>query len=347
MPVSPWNLPTSDIDAGVWNSAGSLESMRGARVLVTGGTGFLGSWLVSSLLRASTLLGLGLRLVLLTRNPDSVPIAESPEVSLLRGDVRSLDDPGELNFIVHGAATSSSIYGQDDGIPKNMAATVVEGTQAVLDLGARYHARVLFLSSGAVYGPQTSPVSEDCMSAPDSMDPRSTYGQAKRLAETLCVAAAESLEVSVVVARLFAFIGPRIPLDIHFAAGNFMRDALDGRPITVGSDGLPRRSYMYTGDLPEWCWTLIAAGRSGVAYNVGSSEPVTIAELANEIARIPAPPLEVQILGAPNGETPPWYVPVTTRVETEFGLGLRTPLDDALQKTYAWFSEFRAGTRSA
>lgn len=342
MPVNPWNLPISDIDAGVRNSAGSLESMRGARVLVTGGTGFLGSWLVSSLLRANALLGLGLQLVLLTRNPNSVPMSEGPELSFLRGDVRSLSDPGEINFVIHGAATSSSIYGQGDGVPKNMAATIVEGTQAVLDLGAKYRARILFLSSGAIYGPQTSPVSEDCMSAPDSMDPRSTYGQAKRLAETLCVAAAESFEVSVVVARLFAFVGPRIPLDIHFAAGNFMRDALDGRPITVGGDGSPRRSYMYTGDLPEWCWTLISAGRSGVAYNVGSPEPVTIAELANQIARIPTPPLEVKILGDFNGETPPWYVPKTTRVETEFGLGLRTPLVDALQNTYAWFSEFRA-----
>ncbi|HVB01392.1 MAG TPA: NAD-dependent epimerase/dehydratase family protein [Acidimicrobiales bacterium] len=337
-----WNLPTFDVDGGVQNCAGSLESLRGARVLITGGTGFLGSWLVSSLLRANTMLGLGLHLVLLTRNPDAVPIMEGSDVSLLRGDVRTIDDPGEIDFIVHGAATSSSVYGQDDGIPKRMAATVVEGTQAVLDLGAKYRSRILFLSSGAVYGPQTAPVSEDCTTAPDSLDPRSTYGQAKRLAETLCAAAIESRDVSVVVARLFAFVGPRIPLDRHFAVGNFIRDALDGRPIIVAGDGVARRSYMYTGDLPEWCWTLIANGRSGVAYNVGSPTPVTIAELAHAVARIPEPRVDVQILGTPNDQSPPWYVPVTTRAETEFGLGLTTPFDEALRKTYAWFSEFRA-----
>ena len=341
MSATPWNLPTLDVDAGVESAAGSLESLRGARVLITGGTGFLGSWLVSSLLRANTLFGLGLHLVVLSRNPDAVPIAEGSDVSFVRGDVRTISDPGEINFIVHGAATSSSVYGQDDGIPTRMAATVVEGTQAVLDIGERYGSRMLFLSSGAVYGPQTAPVAETCMTAPDTLDPRSTYGQAKRLAETLCAAAIESRGVAVVVARLFAFVGPRIPLDRHFAAGNFIRDALDGHPIVVAGDGLARRSYMYTGDLPQWCWTLLANGRTGLAYNVGSATPVTIGELAKTVARIPEPGVAVEVRGTPDGAEPPWYVPVTARAESELGLRLVTPLDDALRKTYAWFSQFR------
>ena len=91
------------------------------------------------------------------------------------------------------------------------------------------------------------------------MDPRSAYAEAKRLAETMFAAATESGDVEAVVARLFAFIGPRIPLDAHFAAGNFLRDALAGRPVEVHGDGQPRRSYLYAGDLPEWCWALLAA----------------------------------------------------------------------------------------
>jgi len=345
MSATPWNLPASDIDAGVEKSSHFLESLRGARILVTGGTGFLGCWLVSSLLRANTSLGLDLKMLVLTRDPGAVPIEESPVVSLLHGDVRSLVDPGEINFIIHGAASSSSVFGEGDGIPTRMAATIIEGTHAVLDLGAKYRARLLFLSSGAVYGPQIAEVSESCMTAPDTLDVRSIYGQAKRLAETLCAVATESNDVSTVVARLFAFIGPKIPLNIHYAAGNFMRDALAGKPIMVHGDGRSRRSYMYAGDLPDWCWALISKGRPGVAYNVGSPEAISIAELAIRIAGITAPPLQVQILGTPGEKEPPWYVPDTSRIQSELGLVLRTPLDDALRKTYVWFSSLKKPVR--
>lgn len=334
-----WDLPLADLDAGIERSAEDLITLRGSRILITGGTGFLGSWLVASLLRAGVLLKLDLKLVVLTRDPSAVPIAENSMLSLLRGDVRSLPDPGFVDFIVHGAATSSSIYGLGDGDPRRMAETIIEGTQSVIAAGAKYRARLLFLSSGAVYGPQIGKVAEDCLTAPDPMDPRSAYGQAKRMAETLCVAATEAGEVSAVVARLFAFVGPRIPLDVHFAAGNFIRDALDGRQIIVRGDGRPRRSYLYTGDLPEWSWALAARGRPGVAYNVGSPEPVTIEELARKTANIATTPVEIEVLAAPDSASPPWYVPCTERSQEELGLSPRTGLDDALRKTFDWFSE--------
>jgi dTDP-glucose 4,6-dehydratase len=334
----PWNLPLVDLDEGAVRSAGDLANFRGARILVTGGTGFLGSWLVASLLRSNVLFDLDVELVLLTRNPDLVPLEEGSGLSFLRGDVRSLPDPGQIDLVIHGAASSSSTFGRDEGAPQRMAATIVEGTQAVLELATKNSARVLFLSSGAVYGPQINAVDEACLTAPDPMDTRSAYGQAKRLAETLCVAATETGNASVVVARLFAFVGPRIPLHAHFAAGNFLSDVLAGRAVTIQGDGRPRRSYLYTGDLPEWCWALLARGRSGTAYNVGSPEPVTIAELAGHIAAISTPPVEVRVLGKSQDIAPPWYVPTIDRAEKDLGLKVRTDLAHSLSKTFAWLA---------
>src|SRR5581483_1431185 len=139
------------------------------------------------------------------------------------------------------------------------------------------------------------PVAEDAPTAPDALDPRSSYGNAKRLAENLCAISTQAGRADVVVGRLFAFVGPRIPLDAHFAIGNFLHDALEGRPIVVRGDGQARRSYLYAGELPEWCWALLARGRSGAAYNVGSPQGVTIADLAGLVAKLATQPPEVRI----------------------------------------------------
>jgi len=260
-------------------------------------------------------------------------------VATVVADVRRLPRLGAFDLVIHGAASSSATYGLDDGDPREMARTIVDGTLAVLDAAASSSARVLFLSSGAVYGPLRAPVAETATGGPDPMDPRSAYAEAKRLAETMFAAATESGDVEAVVARLFAFIGPRIPLDAHFAAGNFLRDALAGRPVEVHGDGQPRRSYLYAGDLPEWCWALLARGRPGAAYNVGSPEAVTIAELARRVAA--AGGVGVHIARSPCPDDVPWYVPDTARARIELGLEPRTDLDSSIRRTLAWLADSR------
>jgi dTDP-glucose 4,6-dehydratase len=218
-----------------------------------------------------------------------------------------------------------------------MAATITDGTRQVLEVAARSRSRVLFLSSGAVYGRQAvQHVAEDASTGPDPMDPRSAYGQAKRLAETLCAAATAAGDASVVVARLFTFIGPRLPLSAHFAAGNFLADAGMGRPVSVHGDGRAVRSYLYAGDFPEWAWALLARGEGGRAYNVGSAQAVTIAELAAKVAEAVTPATTIEILGTPSAGTADRYVPDVARAAHELGVEPRTGLVSAIEKSLHW-----------
>src|SRR5947199_219596 len=101
-------------------------------------------------------------------------------------------------------------------------------------------------SSGAVYGRQPADLShipEDYPGAPSTTDTGSGYGQAKRISEFLCSSYAQAYGFRAAIARLFAFIGPYLPLDRNYAAGNFVRDAMAGGPVEIAGDGTPYRSY--------------------------------------------------------------------------------------------------------
>ena len=341
MTTIPWGLPTSDLDDAVARAANDLEQWRGARMLLTGATGFLGSWLTATLLRANDLLGLGLRLVVVTRTPAAVPLATGPMLQLVAADVRKLPSVGQVDLVVHGA-TASSRFDGGEADPRTMAGTILDGTRAALEAASASRARVLFLSSGAVYGRQTADaVPEEHLGGPDPLEPGAAYAEAKRLAENWCAATTAAGDAAVVVARLFAFVGPRIPLDGHFAAGNFLADVLASRSVRVNGDGRPLRSYLYAGDLPEWLVAVLARGVPGRAYNVGSPEPVSIVDLARRTAALADQPLDVQITGRPSAGPPHRYVPDTRRAEQELDLRPRVGLDEALRRTLSWYAARR------
>ena len=194
------------------------------------------------------------------------------------------------------------------------------------------------MSSGAVYGRQpwdVSHVGEDDRGGPDPRDPRSAYGEGKRAAEMLCAIYGKQFGVDVVTARIFALLGPLLSLDIHFAAGNFIRDAIAGQTIRVEGSGEAVRSYLYAADLAVWLWTLLIDGEPGATYNVGSEEDVSIAELARRTAALLGAP-QVEVLGRPDpGWNPGRYVPSTGRIRTDLGLAATVPLDEAIRRTAA------------
>jgi len=348
------SLPKPDLAHVATYTAGEWDALRGRNIFVTGGTGFFGRWLLESFAFAGDLLDLGAHMTVLTRDPTAFAakapaLAAHPSICFVRGDVRHLDPAhilpqlppghsGQFPFVIHAAMDS---VGQDD--PVATFDTIVTGTRAVLDFALASGAtRFLFTSSGAVYGPQPPDIThipETHHGSPDCSRPSSAYGEGKRAAELLCAAYHDRHPAfHPVIARCFAFVGPFLPIDAHFAIGNFIRDALRGGPIAIGGDGTPYRSYLHAADLAIWLWTLLFRGRPAYPYNVGSEEDVTILELASTVAEcFPVPP-DVHLARQPLPGIPPSrYVPATRRAR-ELGLSVLIPLKEAISRTAAWHS---------
>ena len=333
----------SDLDEAVARAEDSLRSLEGARILVTGGTGFLGRWICATLAHANDRLGLDVEAWVVTRSPQAAfetypGLWDRHGLHLWQGDVRTFADPdGAFSHVVHGAAETSQWT--DVRASLEGADAIVSGTRRVLEFAeTKGCSRLLFLSSGAVYG--TQPVSiramgEDYALAPLTRDRKTGYAHAKRLAEWMCVAQAGGSAMESVIARCYAFLGPGLPLNGTFAAGNFIRDSVGGDPIVIKGTGRDVRTYLYAGDLAVWVWTMLVRGNSGEAYNVGSDEEVTIGELANVVAKRSQPPVPVQVLGADAPGVSSRYVPSITKAR-ELGLEVYTPLNRAVDQTWRW-----------
>jgi nucleoside-diphosphate-sugar epimerase len=229
--------------------------------------------------------------------------------------------------------------------PQEMFETIVDGTRRVLQFAAASGCRkLLFVSSGAVYGkqpPELTHIPEDYLGAPDPLDPASAYGEGKRAAEMLCVVAGKKHGFEIKIARCFAFVGPHLPLDAHFAIGNFIRDALAGSPIRVNGDGTPLRSYLYAADLAVWLWTLLFAGTAGKAYNVGSDQAVSIADLSRTIADLISLGAQVEIARQSTPGAPvAIYVPSTDRARLELNLHSFVDLESAIRRSITWHRRY-------
>jgi len=338
-------LPSEDLDHVLAHTSGLWDAMRGSSLFVTGGTGFVGRWLVESLCWANEQLGAQVSAVLLTRDPEAFRaeaphIAGKPWIRLHRGDVCSFEYPEDtFDFVIHAATARS--FKPDSRRPLSTFDQDIEGTRRVLDLARQRGAeRFLFTSSGAVYGkqpPDLSHIPEEYAGAPSSTDTASAYGQAKRVSEFMCTMHAQQYGFSAAIARLFAFVGPRLPLGENFAVGNFIRDVLGGGPVRIAGDGTPYRSYLYAADLAIWLWTILMKGQSARPYNVGSGTAVNIRDLARAVVDATAPGTKIECARTPvAGQPAARYVPSPRRAEIELGLRSLIPLDEGVRRTYFW-----------
>ena len=338
-------LPSEDLEHILAHTLSLWPDLRGTSIFITGGTGFVGTWLVESLAWANQRLHLDIKATLLTRNPagfrQRAPhLAGESWLSLLEGDARSFDFPeGTFQFVIHVATENQ--FAPTLEHPLASFERDVQGTRRVLEF-ARTHGtrRLLFTSSGAAYGKQPAELThipEGYPGAPSPLDPNSAYGQAKRISEFACAMYGRQYGFDAVLARLFAFVGPHLPLDLNFAVGNFLRDVMQGGPVKIGGDGTPYRSYLYAADLAIWLWTLLVHGEPARLYNVGSANEVTIAELARVVVDNTVPGTRIEIAQKPTpGAAPARYVPLVERAEKELGLKPLISLAEGVKRMYAW-----------
>jgi nucleoside-diphosphate-sugar epimerase len=320
--------------------------MRNQRIFITGGTGFFGCWLVESFVHINSALNLNAHATILTRNPVGFAakcphLAADPAITLLSGDVRDFTFPeGDFRFVIHAATDASARQAAE--APLDMLTTILAGTQRTLEFAASHGTcRFLLTSSGAVYGKQPCDIThlpESYTGAPDPLDPASVYSEGKRASELMCALFHKTAGIECAIARCWAFSGPHLPLDAHFAIGNFIGDVLAGRPIRIAGDGTPRRSYLYAADLAIWLWTMLFRAPSLIPINVGSSHDVSILELAKTVAAVLNPEAEMQVASQPlPGAAPLRYVPAVDRAKQLLGLKETVDLQESIRRTAAWY----------
>jgi len=326
-------LPLQDLEHVV-SEVGSLwKILSGKRVLFTGASGFFGSWMLETFLHAGTTLDLPFRALALTRNTkrfsEHLPhIACDPRVEIMESDAATMPDPnGPVDYLVHSLVP-------DAGTPLTQKDLIFRSaTQRLLDIALQKNSRAFLLcSTGAVYQPKNppAPFSEDDPLVP--LDAPLSYGLIRRRLEDQCRSALEKSGVALKIARGFAFVGPRLPLDANFAIGNFIRDSLAGGPIIVKGDGSPIRSYLYAADMAAWLWKILLQGTCGSAYNVGSSESTTISDLAKSIADLFATDVRIEHAPAP-GNAPSCYL---SRTDYELSPAKLVSMPESLDRTARW-----------
>lgn len=339
-------LPQDNLDR-VFHGLGEQAWRRfaGQRFFITGGTGFLGKWMLSTLIDADRRLGLGCHIEVLTRDPAAFVLAapglaKAPGVELLQGDVRDFAfSASPLDVVLHGA---TDVVAQHS--PMDTFSTCVEGTRRVLARAQAGGARdFLLMSSGAVYGAHPADpqgVSEDFQGAPDTTRPASAYGEGKRASEWLACAQGADSGLQVKIARIYAQVGPYLPLDKHFAIGNFIRDAMAGREVVVQGDGTPMRSYLHVTDTVIWLWAMLLRGQPQRAWNVGGEEAISIADLAHKVRAWVGSHAPVRILQpADASRRVECYVPDVRRARTELQVPPPLALDEALVRTLRWLRD--------
>ena len=292
------------------------------KIFLTGGTGFFGCSLLDEIAGGKYR---EYRFVMLSRRAKEFEKFHSeygalPNVEFLSADVRELAQCNEtFDYIIHAATPSVDV--PDD---VELHDIIVNGTQKVLEFARKCGAKkLLYVSSGGVYGKGTAPFKENSHCHPETV-----YGKAKLEAEKMVL----SSGIPAVIMRGFAFAGKHLRRDAHFAFGNFIADAIAGRDIIIKGDGTPLRSHMHSSDLARWMMSMLLYGRAGEIYNCGSNEAISIKDLAEKVNAVLNPSGKISVLTpfVPGTEVS-CYVPDISKAENELELRLTVDIENSIK----------------
>ena len=328
------------------DSVDSLSSLRGQCILITGGTGFVGTWLAELIAFLNDNHNFNTQLILLSGRANNFS-AKAPhlairnDITLIERDIRSVVDiPNEVGWIIHAAGNPDNRVHASD--PLRTIDVIVKVTDTLLEAATRLPdlKKFLNISSGLVYGSQPwelEAIPENFMGSLYCDSISSAYAEAKRMGETLCAVYRNQHRLPIVNVRPFAFIGPYQLLDRPWAINNFIRDGLLGGPIRILGDGETVRSYMYPSDMAWWLLRILAQGTVGTTYNVGSPYGLTLKQLAEKISsHFPVRPKILAHVSSDKSLRCSKFVPDVSLAQNTLGLNITVDLDTAIRRTIIW-----------
>jgi UDP-glucuronate decarboxylase len=365
------DIVRSDLDAILDAVGPELTEIAGKKLLITGGAGFLGYYLVQAPLawnqRAQeqdrinvTVLDSFVRGV-----PDWVSQHSAADgLSVVKHDIRQplAEELGDFEYVIHAAGIASPTYYRQHPI-ETMDANIT-GLRLLLDRVVEAQARgrdtdgFLFFSSSEIYGdppPDQIPTPETYRGNVSCTGPRACYDESKRYGETLCVNFARQHGVPATIARPFNNYGPGLKLTDRRVIPDLVRDVLNGQDLTLLSDGSATRTFCYASDAVSGYYKVLVNGRPGEPYNIGTEEPeISVGELAERITTL------ARVLFGYKGKTvhrasdeadylvdnPSRRRPLIGKARDELGYRPRVTLDDGLERSLVWYSENRGGAEA-
>jgi UDP-glucuronate decarboxylase len=315
------------------------EPFQGKRVLVSGGSGFLGSWICDVLSQV------GSRIICL----DNLSTGVFENVEHLKGtkgfefekaDVCTYSKNPKVDMIFHFASRPAPEDYQKHPVETALANS--EGTKQMLEMARKHDSRVLFASSSEVYGdPEVFPTPESYEGRVNPLGPRSCYEEGKRFGEALCKAYHDQYEIDVRIARIFNSYGPRLRAEGFYGrvVSRFILQSLKGEDLTVFGDGSQTRSFCYVTDTVSGLLSQMGSdGRmSGDVLNLGSEDETKIIDLANKIIHFSSASSGLKHLPFPPGDHLRRQADIT-KARRMLGWEPKVGLDQGLSRTAKWFS---------
>jgi dTDP-glucose 4,6-dehydratase/UDP-glucuronate decarboxylase len=347
-----------------------LAQMSGHRLLVVGGAGFLGHYLVRSVLHWNATSGLpAIDVTVFDNYSRGVPdwlrsLSGTDHLTVRTFDITDPlpDDVGHVDYVVHAASIASPTYYRKHPI-ETMDANV-NGLRTLLEY-ALVQERAgtglkgfLYYSTSEIYGdpgPEDIPTPETYRGNVSCTGPRACYDESKRYGETLCVNFAQQHGLPVTVARPFNNYGPGLKVSDGRVIPDFARDILAGRDVVLLSTGAPTRTFCYVADAVIGYYKILVRGRPGEAYNIGTESPeISMAELADRMVRLAREDLgyegSVRLGTSPEADylvdNPNRRCPVITKAREQLGFAPAVTLDEGLRRSLDWYRDNNQGEDS-
>ncbi len=340
-----------------------LADIAGKKLLIVGGAGFLGYYLVQSILHWNDHReGAPIQLTVYDNYIRGVPkwladLNGHEHLTVTRHDITEPlpADIDDFQFVIHAASIASPIFYRKHPI-ETMDANV-NGLRALLEYARRQKERehplegFLFFSTSEVYGdppPESIPTPETYRGNVSATGPRACYDESKRYGETLCVNFAQQYGLPIKIARPFNNYGPGLKITDRRVLPDFARDLFAGRDIVLLSDGSPKRTFCYIADAVIGYYKILVRGRAGEAYNIGNESPeISMLDLAELLARTGREffGYEGRVIRNKSEDAsyltdnPQRRCPVIDKARSELGFNPEVPLQEGLYRALAWYGD--------